>query len=131
MTLHNLWDEQYQPIENEIDAVAERARQLGGYPVGTAAGSLRHAKDKEHPGQVANATESVAMLVDDHELVVRTMREAIESCEEAKDRGTADFFTGLMQQHKEMAWMLRSFREGDRFRSDGQRPAQRNLPNEA
>jgi len=131
MTLHKLWDEQYQTIEKEIDAVAERARQLGGYPVGTAAGFLRHAKVKEHPGQVANATESVAMLVDDHELVVRTMREAIESCEEAKDRGTADFFTGLMQQHEEMAWMLRSFLEGDRLRSDGQRPAQRNLPNEA
>jgi starvation-inducible DNA-binding protein len=131
MTLHKLWDDQYQKMETEIDEVAERARALGGFPVGTAAGFLRHAKVKEHPGQVANATESVAMLVDDHELVVRTLRDAIEACEEAKDRGTADFFTGLMQNHEEMAWMLRSFLEGDRLRSDGQRPAPRALPSEA
>jgi starvation-inducible DNA-binding protein len=131
MTLHKLWDEQYQKIEIEIDAVAERVRTLGGYPVGTAAGFLRHAKVKEHPGQVANATESVIALVDDHELVVRTMREAIETCEAAKDRGTADFFTGMMQAHEEMAWMLRSFLEGEQVRSDGRRPAQRTVPNEA
>lgn len=131
MTLHKLWDEQYQTIEAAIDQVAERTRTLGGYPVGTAAGFLRHAKIKEHPGQVSNATESVAALVEDHELVVCTVREAIEACEGAKDRGTADFFTGLMQAHEEMAWMLRSFLEGDRVRSDGQRPSGRAVHNEA
>ncbi|HEU4536409.1 MAG TPA: Dps family protein [Polyangiaceae bacterium] len=131
MTLHKLWDEQYQKIELEIDEVAERVRALGGYPVGTAAGFLRHAKVKEYPGQVSSATESVAALVDDHELVVRTMRESIEACEGAKDRGSADFFTRMMQAHEDMAWMLRSFLEGDRVRSDGQRPAPRAVPHEA
>jgi len=33
--------------------------------------------------------------------------------------GTADFLTGLMEQHEEMAWMLRSFIEGESLRSDG------------
>ena len=131
MTLHKLWDKQYRIIEEEIDKVAERTRTLGGYPVGTAAGFLRHAKVKEHPGQVSSATESVAALVEDHELVVRTMRESIDACEAAKDRGTSDFFTGLMQAHEEIAWMLRSFLEGDQLRSDGRRPPQRTVPNEA
>lgn len=131
MTLHKLWDKQYQTIEAEIDQVAERVRALGGYPVGTAAGFLRHAKVKEHPGEVSSATESVTALVNDHELVVRTVRDAIEACEGAKDRGTADFFTGLMQAHEEIAWMLRSFLEGDQLRSDGRRPPQRVVSNEA
>jgi starvation-inducible DNA-binding protein len=131
MTLHKLWDKQYQTIEQEIDQVAERARALGGYPVGTAAGFLRHANVKEHPGRVSSATESVVALVDDHELVVRTFRAAIETCEQANDRGTADFFTKLVQAHEEMAWMLRSFIEGDQVRSDGKRPPQHAIPNEA
>jgi starvation-inducible DNA-binding protein len=131
MTLHKLWDKQYQTIEIEIDQVAERVRALGGYPVGTAAGFLRLAKIKEHPGQVANATESVTSLVEDHELVVRTVRESIDACEGAKDRGTADFFTKVMQAHEEMSWMLRSFLEGEQVRSDGRRPPQHAVPNQA
>jgi starvation-inducible DNA-binding protein len=27
----------------------------------------------------------------------------------SKDQGTADFVTGLMEQHEKMVWMLRSF----------------------
>ena len=35
--------------------------------------------------------------------------------------GTADFLTGLMQQHEEMAWMLRSFIEGEALEAGGNR----------
>ena len=40
-TLHELWEEHYTAISLNIDAIAERIRALGGYPVGTAQGFLR------------------------------------------------------------------------------------------
>jgi len=45
-----------------------------------------------------------------------------QSSEEFHDEGTADFLTGLMEQHEEMAWMLRSFMEGEAIGSDGVSP---------
>jgi starvation-inducible DNA-binding protein len=64
----------------------------------------------------------VDRLVQDHEQIIRNLREDIDrSTEEYHDEGTADFLTGLMEQHEEMAWMLRSFLEGDRLNPSNQR----------
>ena len=49
-------------------------------------------------------------------------RTLIDVLEEFKDQGTADFLTGLMEQHEQMAWMLRSFIEGESLAPDGQQP---------
>ncbi|BAY66370.1 ferritin Dps family protein [Calothrix brevissima NIES-22] len=112
-TLHQLWEEHYEKLTVNIDALAERIRALGGYPVGTLEGFLQMATLKEHAGQVPTATEMVANLVQDHEQVIRNFREHVDqSGEEFHDQGTADFLTGLMEEHEEMAWMLRSFIEG-------------------
>lgn len=35
MTLHKLWQEHYEALTIDVDAIAERVRTLGGYPVGT------------------------------------------------------------------------------------------------
>jgi starvation-inducible DNA-binding protein len=119
-TLHELWEEQYQALSLNVDSLAERIRTLGGFPVGTAEGFLKMASIKEDAGRVPLATEMVSNLVDDHEQIVRNMREHIDQCsEDFKDEGTADFLTGLMEQHEEMAWMLRSFIEGESLTADG------------
>lgn len=119
-TLHELWEEQYEVLAENIDNIAERIRALGGYPVGTAKGFLEVASIQEHPGDVPLATEMVARLVEDHEQIIRNLREHIDQCDEQfHDQGTADFLTGLMEAHEQMAWMLRSFIEGESLRPDG------------
>ena len=118
-TLHELWEEHYNALTINIDATAERIRALGGYPLGTAAGFVEYGTLKEHPNDLPNANEMVSRLVQDHEQVIRSLREDIDKCgDEFHDEGTADFLTGLMEQHEEMAWMLRSFLEGERLTTD-------------
>ena len=122
-SLHLIWEEQYQALTLSIDAMAERVRALGGYPVGTAEGFLKYASIKEHSGDIPPATGMVANLVNDHEQIIRNFREHIDQCsEQFHDEGTADFLTGLMEKHEEMAWMLRSFIEGEALSSDGEKP---------
>ncbi len=122
-TLHELLDEQYEALSATTDSIAERVRILGGFPAGTAAEFIQLASIKELPGVIPNATEMVAKLVDDHELVIRSLREQIDQCgDEFHDQGTADFLTGLMEEHEEMAWMLRSFIEGESISPDGNQP---------
>jgi starvation-inducible DNA-binding protein len=114
MTLHKLWDVHYETLARFQDELAERVRTLGGFPVGTLAGFLREATLAEAPGDVPNATDAVSNLLADHEHVVRDLRESIDACDEQfNDKGTADFLTGLMEEHEKMAWMLRSFLQGE------------------
>lgn len=123
-SLHELWEEQYEILTQNIDSLAERIRALGGFPVGTASGFIELASIKEDAGNVPLATEMVANLVVDHEQIIRNLREHIDQCsEEFHDEGTADFLTGLMEQHEEMAWMLRSFIEGESLAADGKNAA--------
>ena len=62
----------------------------------------------------------VERLVADHEQIIRNLREHVDQCsEQFHDEGTADFLTGLMEEHEEMAWMRRSFIEGENLKADG------------
>ena len=128
-SLHELWEEQYQTLTETIDSVAERIRALGGFPIGTAEGFLKMASIKEAAGTLPKATEMVARLVEDHEQIIRNLREHIDRCsEDFHDEGTADFLTGLMEGHEEMAWMLRSFIEGEAIQADGSEPKSVSTP---
>lgn len=69
----------------------------------------------------------VERLVSDREQIVRNLRDHIDRCsEDYHDEGTADFLTGMMEEHEQAAWMLRSFIEGQQFEPSG-----RNLDNAA
>ncbi len=128
-TLHELWQQHYEAISLNIDAIAERVRQLGGYPIGTAKGFLENATIREHAGDLPNAEEMVERLVNDHEQIIRNLREHIDQCSDSyHDEGTADFLTGLMEEHEEMAWMLRSFIEGTSLSPSGQRESELKTP---
>ncbi|MGI8933975.1 Dps family protein [Leptolyngbya sp. BC1307] len=128
-TLHELWEEHYEALSLNIDAIAERIRALGGYPIGTAKGFVENATLREHPGDLPAAEEMVERLVSDHEQVIRNLREHIDQCgDDHHDEGTADFLTGLMEQHEEMAWMLRSFIEGTSLSPTGQRETDLKTP---
>ncbi|TVP63182.1 MAG: DNA starvation/stationary phase protection protein [Leptolyngbya sp. LCM1.Bin17] len=121
-TLHQLWEEHYEALTVNIDEVAERVRTLNGYPLGTAEGFLKHASLKEHPGDLPNANEMVRRLVVDHEQIIRNLRQYVDqTADEFHDEGTSDFLTGLMEEHEEMAWMLRSFIEGEALDPSGKR----------
>ena len=122
-SLHMLWEEHYQTLTMNIDSIAERVRALGGFPAGTMEEFLKLTSLKENPETLPLATLMVSSLVDDHEQIIRNLREHIDACgDKFHDEGTADFLTGLMEGHEEMAWMLRSFIEGESLQADGAAP---------
>jgi starvation-inducible DNA-binding protein len=121
-TLHTLFDEQYERLGEYADELAERARMLGGFPLGTAAGFLEHAEVKEEPGNVPSATLAVERLLEDHEQIVRNLRRAIDGAHnDCHDCGTADLLTEMLRGHEKMAWMLRSFLQGEAVAANGKR----------
>ena len=110
MELHKLFENQYKQLEESIDEIAERIGKLGHKTIGTKNEFEKLASIKESPGKYSSSKEMLRELLKDHETVIIQLRKGIEDCiEKNKDAGTADFFTGLMEQHETTAWILRRY----------------------
>lgn len=111
--LHRFFESQYNELSDIVDEVAERARALGGWALGTLSEFLQQTRLVEHPGQYPSAREMLANLLADHEAIIRSLRDDLETvADQYHDMGTSDFLTELMEKHEKMAWMLRAFLEG-------------------
>ena len=107
--LHKFFEGQYEELDDFVDDVAERIRQLGGKSPGTLAEFTKAARIKERPGQRPNARAMLTALLADHEAVIKTLRADLAiAMDKLGDAGTSDFLTGLMEKHEKMAWMLRA-----------------------
>jgi starvation-inducible DNA-binding protein len=112
-SLHEMLEDFYQKLAPLADDLAERVRQMGGRAIGTMAEFSQQTRVSEQPGEAPEARQMIENLLADHEQIIRDLRGDIDVCaDELKDQGTADFLTGLMEQHEKMAWMHRAFLEG-------------------
>lgn len=110
MELHKLFENQYKQLEESIDEIAERIGKLGGKTIGTMQEYLKLSAIKEEPGKYSSSKSMIKELLKDYETVIIQLRKDTEDCSEKyKDVGTADFLTGLMEQHETIAWMLRRY----------------------
>lgn len=110
MELHKLFEAQYSQLEESIDEIAERIGKLGHKTIGTMQEFSKLSSIKESPGKYPSSKDMLVELLNDHELVIVMLRKDIdEAGEKNKDAGTADFFTGLMEQHETIAWTLRRY----------------------
>lgn len=110
--LHKLYEDQYNQLAEAIDSTAERIRMLGAPAPGSMSDFLGHARLHEHRGLPPKANEMTAILLADHEAIIRNLREDIDTVnDDLGDTGTADFLTGLIQDHEKTAWFLRAHLE--------------------
>lgn len=107
--LHKMFEAQYNELNVVVDDVAERIRALGAPSPATLAEFLEAARLKEQPRKYPEASRMLAVLLEDHEALVRNLREDAETAMDCGDAGTNDFLVGLMEQHEKTAWMLRAF----------------------
>ena len=110
MELHKLFENQYKQLEESIDETAERISKLGSKTVGTMVEFGKLSAIKEYPGKYPSSREMIKELLTDHETVIIQLRKNVDECaDKLEDAGTADFLTGLMEQHETIAWTLRRY----------------------
>jgi starvation-inducible DNA-binding protein len=102
----------HEILDEMVDEIAERARQLGGKSLGTLDEFARYSSINEDPGQNPVAQTMISDLLKDHETVIKTLRKNADEAEELEDMATNDFFIEAVQKHEKMAWMLRAHLEG-------------------
>jgi starvation-inducible DNA-binding protein len=110
--LHEFFKEQYEALDEMVDNVAERVRQLGGKSLGTLEEFARHSSISEQPGQYPDPQTMISNLLKDHETIIQTLRKNIDECEEKyHDTVTSNFLQDAVEKHEKMAWMLRAHLE--------------------
>lgn len=106
--MHMLYEEQYNLLHTIIDEVAERVPQIGHKAKATLKEFIAMARIKEGPYH-EDQNKQVKQVLNDHESIIRTIRENIETCDDCKDAVTTDLLTKILGQHEKMAWMLRAY----------------------
>ena len=110
--LHEFFKEQYEILDEMVDEIAERARQLGGKSLGTLDEFVRYSSINEEPGRNPEAQTMISNLLKDQETIIKTLRKNADEAEELEDMATNDFFLEAVEKHEKMAWMLRAHLEG-------------------
>jgi len=109
--LHLFFESQYEELDEFVDEVAERIRQLGAVSPGSLAEFVKESELTEVPGGTLKSDDMISKLHADHETLIRSLRKGLQLAEKHGDQGTMDFLTGLMEKHEKMAWMLRAHLE--------------------
>src|SRR5271154_4793078 len=108
-SMHLFFESQYEQLDEIMDSVAERIRQLGHYAPATLKEFLELTHLTEKLGGNNNSQGFIKELLADHESIIIFLRENVNRfADDFMDAGTSDFITGLMEEHEKMAWMLRS-----------------------
>jgi starvation-inducible DNA-binding protein len=108
-SMHLFFEQQYNALDETMDSVAERIRQLGHFAPATLKSFLSLTHLTEVSREKNDSQGFLKELVVDHENIIIYIRENINRfANEYGDLGTSDFITGLMEEHEKMAWMLRA-----------------------
>ena len=108
-SMHLFFEGLYEELEENVDEVSERIRQLGHYAPATLKDYLELTQLTEVRSSSANYSKSwIADLLQDQEAIIIYIRENVSKIEDLNDHGTADFLIGLMEKHEKTAWMLRA-----------------------
>ncbi len=105
---HAMFKEQYEKLFEIIDQIAERARALGAPALGSLQEFKTLSRLKEITTNTLTPIQMVQELLADHELVIRTIRSAIDESAQLGDQGTSNFLQDLIIRHEKIAWMLRA-----------------------
>ncbi len=108
--LHLLFDEFATEVYETVDPLAERVRMIGQNPVSRIeefqkTATIKSAADNRAMSEMIKEADINAIRV------IKEMRQAIKTADEADDPGTADVLTRFVQVHEKHEWWLRDILE--------------------
>ena len=108
-SLHDLFMEQYTEMWQALDVLAERIRQLDADAPHAHTAFSEGASIAAENG-VPDAETMLERLVEAHDKLQKTLKDAIEKADDADDEGTEDMLIARLQVSQEQQWMLKASR---------------------
>jgi starvation-inducible DNA-binding protein len=114
ISLHKLFDEINEDVENYVDLIAERVVQLGGIAEGTARVAAGRTTLLDYPLTIAAGHEHVAALSDVLAQFGRTVRIGVEEMNELEDAASADILTEICRGVDKWLWFVEAHAQDGR-----------------
>ncbi len=114
ISLHLLFDNINEAVENYVDEIAERAVQLGGVAEGTARVVAKRSSLPEYPLHAADGRSHVDALSSALAAFAKSARQAIDQANELGDLDTADLFTEVSRGVDKWLWFVEAHLQADR-----------------
>jgi starvation-inducible DNA-binding protein len=105
ISLHKLFEEQYESLSAATDVLAERIRALNAEAPGSFSDFLKLAS-LEEACEETSAEDMVASLLKDHEAMSAAIKDMFAITQE--DEVTMDILIERKTEHDKIIWMLRS-----------------------
>ncbi len=106
--LHSKFEEYYNETAEIVDELAERILMLGEKPVYSLSQFLSISKLKETE-PISEGTAAVNVVLSNSEYLLNSVKEAIQTAENADDDGTVALLGELIGSTEKRIWMLKSF----------------------
>jgi starvation-inducible DNA-binding protein len=103
---HLMLDDQGEQIFSMTDAIAERARKLGGTTVRSIGQISRFQRIVDNDAETVEPLDMIAELRDDNARLTQTMREVHSLCDEAGDVATASLLENWIDESEKRTWFL-------------------------
>ena len=110
LSLHELFQTQYEELFVGIDEIAERVRSLGKYTEGGIKRLGEMSRVPEGPSATkVPENEWISSIILGHETVIQSCLECRDHAGESGDKETEDLMIARNQVHQKAVWMLNSF----------------------
>jgi starvation-inducible DNA-binding protein len=103
---HLMLDDQGEQIFAMTDAIAERARKLGGTTVRSIGQISRFQRIVDNDAETVAPLDMIAELRDDNAHLTQAMREVHSLCDEAGDVATASLLENWIDETEKRTWFL-------------------------
>jgi starvation-inducible DNA-binding protein len=103
---HLMLDDQSDEIFAMTDAIAERARKMGGTTVRSIGQIARLQRIADNDAEYVEPLDMMAELRDDNAILTQDMRETHSLCDEAGDVATASLLENWIDESEKRIWFL-------------------------
>jgi starvation-inducible DNA-binding protein len=103
---HLMLDDQGDQLFAMTDAIAERARKLGGTTVRSIGQISRFQRIVDNDAEYVKPLDMVAELRDDNAILTKSMRQVHSLCDEAGDVATASLLENWIDESEKRIWFL-------------------------
>lgn len=102
---HEMLEDQYEDLAEAVDEIAERIRMLGEKVPASFEHFSKSAKIKAGD-ENKSSKEMIKELVADNKQLSKECLDAIKTCQDAGDEGSADMLVARARAHDKAAWFL-------------------------
>ncbi len=106
--LHPKFEQLYSDARIKIDEIAERILTLRFHPVSSFSDYIK-ISEIEEVNSILDDQEMITVVIENHMLLLRQMKDVIKKAQTAGDEGTIDMMGSYMRELEKETWMLNAW----------------------